>query len=211
MAYAMVLYRVTTTFLGASGSSEFYFDTMEKAQAFREKECQNGEIAQLLAMRNGVGGINYSDECSLCQLTYGDFELDFIEIKGTVDYEFECSKESVGLLLNAGAAYIMSDMPQVGVKLLAWRSVPAKLKKRFNLNNCPYITTADRFELNGISLNPVASLSPQERYDKANTRTVSLKLNRKTDADILEWLDKQPSKQGAIKEAIKQMITKEVR
>lgn len=31
-------------------------------------------------------------------------------------------------------------------------------------------------------------------------------LNRKTDADILEWLNKQESKQGAIKTAIRYFL-----
>lgn len=31
-------------------------------------------------------------------------------------------------------------------------------------------------------------------------------LNRKTDADILEWLNKQESKQGAIKAAIRYFL-----
>jgi len=41
------------------------------------------------------------------------------------------------------------------------------------------------------------------RYDKANTIGLYLKLNLKTDADILEWLEAQDNKQGAIKELIR--------
>ena len=48
----------------------------------------------------------------------------------------------------------------------------------------------------------------QQRYDSQNTKRVALKLNLKTDADILEWLEKQDSKQGAIKEAIRAYIKK---
>lgn len=46
----------------------------------------------------------------------------------------------------------------------------------------------------------------QEKYDKANTVQFKMKLNRNTDADILEWLDAQPSKQGAIKALIREAI-----
>lgn len=46
----------------------------------------------------------------------------------------------------------------------------------------------------------------QARYDAKATTRVGLKLNNNTDADILKWLEKQPSKQGAIKEAIREMI-----
>lgn len=51
-----------------------------------------------------------------------------------------------------------------------------------------------------------AALEAQARYDKENTKRFMMKLNVKHDADILEWLDKQPNKQGAIKELIRKKI-----
>lgn len=45
-----------------------------------------------------------------------------------------------------------------------------------------------------------------ERYDAENTRQIKMKLNIKTDADILQWLDAQENKQGAIKAAIRKEI-----
>lgn len=45
-------------------------------------------------------------------------------------------------------------------------------------------------------------LSAHDKFDKENTQRVSLKLNKNTDAEILEWLNRQKSKQGAIKNAI---------
>lgn len=42
------------------------------------------------------------------------------------------------------------------------------------------------------------------RYDAANTTRVSLKLNNKTDADILAKLEQEPSMQGYIKQLIRQ-------
>lgn len=42
-----------------------------------------------------------------------------------------------------------------------------------------------------------------KKYDAANTVQVTLKLNKKTDADILERLAKCPNKQGYIKELIR--------
>ena len=50
---------------------------------------------------------------------------------------------------------------------------------------------------------------PQKKYDKENTVQMKLKLNKNTDTDILEWLDKQPTKQGAIKKLIREAIEKE--
>jgi hypothetical protein len=41
------------------------------------------------------------------------------------------------------------------------------------------------------------------RYDKANTTGIYLKLNNKTDADILEHLRRVDNRQGYIKELIR--------
>lgn len=49
----------------------------------------------------------------------------------------------------------------------------------------------------------------QERYDAANTKQVRLKLNTKTDKDIIEWLDSQDNKQGTIKVLIRAAIEAE--
>lgn len=60
----------------------------------------------------------------------------------------------------------------------------------------------------------VSKYEAQERYDDWNTRQVKLKLNQKTDADILAWIDKQKysrdsSVQGAIKKLIREDISKQ--
>lgn len=46
----------------------------------------------------------------------------------------------------------------------------------------------------------------QEKYDRANTVQIHLKLNTKTDADILDKLDSVPNKQGYIKDLIREDI-----
>lgn len=43
----------------------------------------------------------------------------------------------------------------------------------------------------------------QERYDKENTVSVRLKLNKKTDSDIITKLEKVDNKQGYIKQLIR--------
>lgn len=44
-------------------------------------------------------------------------------------------------------------------------------------------------------------------WDKENTRTVTIKLNKRTDADILAFLeDSGASKQGLIKTALRELI-----
>lgn len=45
-------------------------------------------------------------------------------------------------------------------------------------------------------------------YDIANTRQVKLKLNIRSDADIIMWLDHLPNKQGYIKELIRADISR---
>ena len=57
----------------------------------------------------------------------------------------------------------------------------------------------------------VQKYGSQSKYDKANTVQFKMKLNKKTDSDILAsdilaWLEQQPSKQGAIKALIRQAI-----
>ena len=46
----------------------------------------------------------------------------------------------------------------------------------------------------------------QARYDEKNCIGLYLKLNKKYDADILDWLAEQGNKQGAIKALIRESI-----
>lgn len=45
--------------------------------------------------------------------------------------------------------------------------------------------------------------TPQARYDANNSLQMSLKINRNTESDIIEWLESQPNRQGAIKQAVR--------
>lgn len=47
------------------------------------------------------------------------------------------------------------------------------------------------------------------KYDKKSTVFVGLKLNKNTDADILERIKKEESMQGFIKKAIREYIKKD--
>ena len=51
-------------------------------------------------------------------------------------------------------------------------------------------------------------MGAKERYDAANTKQFKMKLNIKTDADIIEWLDAQVNKQGAMKDLIRKEIAR---
>ena len=46
----------------------------------------------------------------------------------------------------------------------------------------------------------------QAKYDKEHTVGFYMKLNTKTDSDIIKWLWTQKSKQGAIKKLIREEI-----
>ena len=48
-----------------------------------------------------------------------------------------------------------------------------------------------------------AKIRAAAKYDKNNTRLIQLKLNKKTDADILDYLDGLNNKQGFIKQLIR--------
>ena len=47
------------------------------------------------------------------------------------------------------------------------------------------------------------------KYDRENTVQFKMKLNKKTDADILQRLDEVSSKQGYVKELIRKDIGRE--
>ena len=51
-------------------------------------------------------------------------------------------------------------------------------------------------------------MKAQERYDKNNTVQVKMKLNKKTDKDILEKLASVSNKQGYIKQLIRKDLSK---
>lgn len=50
--------------------------------------------------------------------------------------------------------------------------------------------------------------TPQARYDAAHTTQVTLKLNLRTDSDILDRLQTVPNKQGYIKSLIREDLSK---
>ena len=69
----MKLYRLTTTLPGADGSSHFYYDTKEKAEA-ELNGYDNGEVELVEIVADYE--VNYSDGCTMNDLTFGDFNAD---------------------------------------------------------------------------------------------------------------------------------------
>ena len=53
-----------------------------------------------------------------------------------------------------------------------------------------------------------AQIKAQAKYDARNTRQVHIKLNLRTDKDVLEKLDEVQSKQGYIKRLIREDLAK---
>ncbi len=56
------------------------------------------------------------------------------------------------------------------------------------------------------SMASVSQLRAQKKYDMANTRSIILKLNENTDADILDRLDEVGNRQGYIKALVRKDI-----
>ena len=50
-----------------------------------------------------------------------------------------------------------------------------------------------------------------KEWDRQNSYKLGVKFNRQTDADILEWLERQPNKNGAIKQSLRDTIERERR
>ena len=60
-----------------------------------------------------------------------------------------------------------------------------------------------------LSIADEKKLTPQAKYDKNNTVSFSIKLNKNTDVDIIEKLRKVPSKQGYVKRCMRENIANE--
>ena len=58
----------------------------------------------------------------------------------------------------------------------------------------------------GWGITSESQIRAQARYDAAHTVRISLKLNIHTDQDIITWLQRQVSKQGAIKQLIREKV-----
>lgn len=57
-------------------------------------------------------------------------------------------------------------------------------------------------------MTPVSQVKAQKKYDKEHTVGFYMKLNTRTDGDIIRWLWKQRSKQGSIKCLIREDISR---
>ena len=64
------------------------------------------------------------------------------------------------------------------------------------------------FAPDGRSIAVYIKETPQGRYNKKTAVYVSLKLNKGTDADLIDALEKAHSKQGLIKEALRSYLKK---
>ena len=60
----------------------------------------------------------------------------------------------------------------------------------------------------GFGMTSESQIRAQARYDAEHTTRICLKLNTRTDRDIICWLWEQKSKQGAIKRLIREDIAK---
>lgn len=55
---------------------------------------------------------------------------------------------------------------------------------------------------------PECDYRASQKYRREKCRQVRIELNKVYDADILDWLDEQPNKQGYLKELIRADIAK---
>lgn len=63
--------------------------------------------------------------------------------------------------------------------------------------------------MSGWGITSDSQIRAQAAYDRKNTSRLSMKLNNKTDRDIIEWIRKQKSMQGTIKKLIRNEIARE--
>lgn len=50
--------------------------------------------------------------------------------------------------------------------------------------------------------------APQTKYKKKNIKRISFDFNYATEADLIEWLEKQPNKAGLIKRLLREEMEK---
>ena len=62
--------------------------------------------------------------------------------------------------------------------------------------------------MSGWGITSESKTRAHARYDAEHTTRISLKFNTRTDQDIIRWLWRQKSKQGAIKRLIREEIAK---
>lgn len=72
-----VLWRVTTTFIGANGPSSFYFDTRSWAE-MNLRHLDNGEVTKVVITSDYP--LNYSSGCTYDDLTMGGWPATLEEI-----------------------------------------------------------------------------------------------------------------------------------
>ena len=60
-----------------------------------------------------------------------------------------------------------------------------------------------------MGMTPFSQVRAQHKYDKENTVGFYMKLNIRTDKDIIRWFWGQRSKQGSVKRLIREEIARE--
>lgn len=65
-----------------------------------------------------------------------------------------------------------------------------------------------RYFMAGWGITSDSQIRAQAAYDKKNTVRLSLKLNIRTDEDIIRWIRSQKSMQGTIKRLIREEIAR---
>lgn len=55
----------------------------------------------------------------------------------------------------------------------------------------------------------MANMEYLNQYEKENIRQIRLKINRKTEPELLEWIEKQGNIQGYIKQLIREDMDRE--
>ena len=55
----------------------------------------------------------------------------------------------------------------------------------------------------------MANMEYMNKYEKENIRQIRLKINRKTEPDLVEWIEQQDNIQGYIKDLIRKDMEKQ--
>lgn len=134
---------------------------------------------------------------------YGNKHLSWYNFYNS-DFEVIGAASSIYTNLLAGIVRITAAERKDDVVFAAYTLTPASDDRFYIVQPEDYTEEALKSMSDGITGRN--KYSPQEKYQKENIKRVVLKLNKRTDADILVWLDSIDNKQGMIKGIIRKHI-----
>lgn len=181
----------------------------QRACSIRKEKVKDMKLQQM--KRNAYKEIEWIEEQKE-KWNKGEIGADDFE-PGAAAYTVERCEHTIWLVDEVASKlteeeWIRLQAGTLGIKddeaVMACKDI--KEKYAISWNDLRALRISDGMEAFKEVVTSEAQLKAIDRYDKANCKKILLKLNKKTDKDVLEKLDSVPNKQGYIKELIRSDI-----